>query len=274
MRLPKFIKRLYQKKNAPVVVTFTGGMGAQVISAAIYFSLRNKGQMVYADLSYFERKEDVAKVGHKGQVSHWSWQLESFGLTLDCFETASGLEKHRMELIEDGPKKLQLGLQGLKDVEVQRRFAIQLGIQDVLPAEFASGYLCVHVRRGDYVNVGSDLVSDERFVELASKLATFAKNLVVVSDSPIEEIFRQRIATGYERAIFLDDIDAFTTHRVMRKANILICSNSQFSLIAALLNSRALVFYPKRWFVPNQQAIEQLIHESCEFQILDTIASQ
>lgn len=264
--------RLFSRNIAkPTVVTFTGGMGAQVISAAIYFSLRNKGRKVYADLSYFDRTENVAKVGNAGQVSHWAWQLEPFGLTLASFETASGLARHQMELIEDGPKKLELGLKGLREAEVQGHFAIKGGVEGILPAEFLSGYLCVHVRRGDYVNVGSTLVSDDKFVELASKLAVFAKNLVVVSDSPIEAGFRRQIAAGYERAVFLDDIDAFTTHRIMRKAPVLICSNSQFSLIAALLNSQALVFFPKRWFVPGQQAIEQLIHESCEFQILDSV---
>lgn len=270
--LSKLLFRLFSRNTAnPTVVTFTGGMGAQVISAAIYFSLRNKGREVYADLSYFDRTESVARVGNAGQVSHWAWQLEPFGLTLASFETASGLASHQMDLIEDGPKKLELGLKGLREAEVQGHFEIKGGVEDILPAEFLPGYLCVHVRRGDYVNVGSILVSDDKFVELASKLAIFAKNLVVVSDSPIEAGFRQRIAAGYERACFLDDIDAYTTHRVMRGARILICSNSQFSLIAALLNSQALVFFPKRWFVPGQHAIEQLIHESCEFQILDSI---
>lgn len=271
MGIAQWIRSLSSNKDRPAVVTFTGGMGAQVISAAIYFSLRKQGREVYADLSYFNRTERVAAVGEKGVVSHWSWQLEPFGLTLASFETASGLASNQVDLIEDGPKKLELGLKGLREAEVQGHFAIKGGVEDILPVEFAPGYLCVHVRRGDYVNVGSDLVSDDKFVELASKLAVFARNLVVVSDSPIEVGFRRRIAAGYERAVFLDDIDAFTTHRVMRGARILICSNSQFSLIAALLNSQGLVFFPKRWFVPGQQAIEQLIHESCEFQILDSI---
>jgi hypothetical protein len=269
--LNKLSRVFVQSRAKPVVVTFTGGMGAQVISAAIYFALRKQGRETYADLSYFDKSERVAAVGEKGVVSHWSWQLESFGLTLASFETAPGLARHQIELIVDGPRKLELGLQGLRDAEVQGHFAIQGGVEDILPAEFSAAYVCVHVRRGDYVNVGSTLVSEEKFVELAGKLAVFAGNLVVVSDSPIGAEFRQRISVGYEHAEFLDEIDAFTTHRIMRKASALICSNSQFSLIAALLNSRALVFFPKRWFVPGQHAIEQLINESSEFQILDSV---
>jgi hypothetical protein len=59
-------------------VTFTGGMGAQMISAAIYLSMKNDGLPVYADLSYFDKPESVAAAGKPGDCSHWSWQLDTF----------------------------------------------------------------------------------------------------------------------------------------------------------------------------------------------------
>jgi len=52
--------------NKPTIVTFTGGMGAQIISAAIYFSMKNSGRPVYAVLSYFDRPESIAVVGKTG----------------------------------------------------------------------------------------------------------------------------------------------------------------------------------------------------------------
>lgn len=269
--LNKLSRSFRQTNSKPVVVTFTGGMGAQVISAAIYFFLRKQGREIYADLSYFDKSERIAAVGEKGVVSHWSWQLDCFGLAPSSFEKASGYMRNQIELIEDGPKKLELGLLGLRDIDVQDYFAIRGDVEDILSPEISATYVCVHVRRGDYVNVGSDLISEDKFVELARKLAAFAENLVVVSDSPIGADFSQRISFGYKRAVFLDEIDAASAHRIMRKASALICSNSQFSLIAALLNSSALVFFPKRWFVPGQHAIEQLIQGACEFQILDSI---
>lgn len=267
MSLAKWIPSLRRDKRL-TVITFTGGMGAQIISAAIYFSLRAQGKAVYADLSYFDQSVHLATVGKAGDVSHWAWQLDAFGLNKETFEPLPGYSRREVELVEDGPEKMVRGLRALQQPEIQSRFAINSEVQDVLPSGFSEGYLCVHVRRGDYVNVASHLVSDEEFFHLARKFVGLVRHMVVVSDSPIEAAFRERIAQGYEQAAFLDSVDVFTSHRVMRNARILVCSNSQFSLIAALLNTSALVVLPKQWFGANDRAIEAPIHEACGFQVL------
>lgn len=269
MGILQWMRNLAASRVRSTVVTFTGGMGAQIISAAIYFFLKSEGGDVYADLSYFDQAERMATVGKAGDVSHWSWQLDAFGLGLDSFEKTGPYAKRDVELVEDGHQKMMLGLKALRQPEVQKRFAIAGSATDVLPAGFSTGYLCIHVRRGDYVNVASHLVSDQEFFELVGKFVGLVKYLVVVSDSPIGSEFRQTIATGYEQAVFLDNIDAFTSHCIMRSARILVCSNSQFSLIAALLNTRALVVLPKQWFGEKDSAIEAPIHEACGFQLLN-----
>ena len=55
----------------------------------------------------------------------------------------------------------------------------------------------------------------------------------------------------------------------MRSARILICSNSQFSLIAAALNPEALVLIPKHWFGDGDRHIEAPIHSRCLFEIME-----
>lgn len=251
-----------------MVVTFTGGMGAQIISAAIYWHLKEDGRYVLADLSYFDRDEYIATTGNAGEISHWSWQLDSFGLSRSSFDIASSYSRHDVELIEDGPKKMELGVSALLQPNIQMRFPIAEITSEELPIDFHNGYLCVHVRRGDYLNVASHLVSDEEFFELADKFSGLLKHLVVVSDSPIATKFRKRISVGYERVAFLDDVDAQTSHRVMRRSRVLICSNSQFSLIAALLSPHILVIFPKQWFGEGDRAIEAPIHSRCTFEIM------
>jgi len=249
-------------------------MGAQIISAAIYFSLRQQGRSVYADFSYFDKAVHLATAGQTGEVSHWDWQLNPFGLRKETFEILPDYSRRKVKLIEDGPQKMLQGLRALQQPEVRTRFAITLGTEDILPPPpptFFEGYLCVHVRRGDYVNVASHLVSDAEFFHLAGKFAGLVKRIVIVSDSPTADAFQERIAKGYEQAFFLDNVDAFTAHRIMRNARILVCSNSQFSLIAALLNPQALVVLPKQWFGGKDRAIEAPIHEACGFQILDSL---
>lgn len=271
--LSRFVRR--GAGSGMTVVTFTGGMGAQVISAAIYFAFRSEGREVYADLSYFGRAERVAVAGNKGEVSHWSWQLDPFGLPQSVFEPVpAGLQKSCVSLIEDGPKKMELGLQALRRPEVQKHFPLPVSTEATLPAGFARDYLCIHVRRGDYVNVSSHLVSDDEFILLADRLKGLIRHAVVVSDSPIGERFREAIAARYDQAVFLDDIDPLAAHGLMRRARILVCSNSQFSLVAAILNPQALVLLPRKWFGEAQRAIEMLIHDMCDFEILNPVPPQ
>lgn len=264
----KFARRFLADNTQPTVVTFTGGMGAQIISAAVYFSMKNDGQSVYADLSYFDKPESVAVVGKAGDCSHWSWQLNPFGLSPASFDTSPNLTKRDAEILQDGPQKLELGLRALAQPEIQKLFEIPVGVSDVLPEEYADGFLCMHVRRGDYVNVASHLVADSEFIGLTRKFAGLVSRAVVISDSPIGPDFRNAVMSYFKEVSFLDDTDAYTAHRIMRSTRILICSNSQFSLIAAALNPNALVLIPKQWFGDSDRYIETPIHSRCSFQIM------
>lgn len=256
------------KDSKPVVITFTGGMGAQVISAAIYFFLKNEGREVYADLSYFEKSVHVAVEGNIGDVAHWGWQLQPFGLFLESFQRLPNIGRRKYKVIRDGEEKLVLGIKALGMASIQKYFIDEKSLEDILPPEFIPNYLCVHVRRGDYVNVASYLVNDNMFIELANKIAGLVSCVVIVSDSVINDSFRREICNVYQKAIFLDGVNAFAAHRIMRNARVLICSNSQFSLTAALLNKRALVFLPKKWVSKKYQKLEVPINDLCGFQTL------
>jgi hypothetical protein len=266
MRWPKFLRR-FNTKAGPLVVSFSGGMGAQIISAGIYFSKRQAGETVYADLSYFEVPESVATVGTPGDCSHWGWQLAPFGLLPEAFEVAPQALLARAHVLHDGPHKMELGLDALAQPLVQRHFALP-DAGDILPPAFLDGYLCIHIRRGDYVNVASHLVPDAEFVRIAAKFSGLTQHVAVLSDSPIPAALQASVSAVYQGAVFLDRTDAFTAHRIMRGARILVCSNSQFSLIAAMLNAKALVVIPRQWFDGNDRAIEAPLHARCTFQIL------
>ena len=269
MNFIKYFRRFSAVKNRPTVVAFTGGMGAQIISAAAYFSMRNSGRLVYADLSYFDQPEHIAAIGKPGECSHWTWQLDPFGLSLASFETSPGLTKRSADILEDGPLKLGLGLKALALPEIQSLFEIPVEVENVLPEEFAHDYLCIHVRRGDYANVASHLVADSEFISLARKFSGLVNGVVVISDSPITPDFRNAVSPYFKVAAFLDNSDAYSAHCIMRRARILICSNSQFSLIAAALNPNALVLIPKQWLGGNDRNIEAPINSRCLFQIME-----
>lgn len=234
------------RKPKKVIITFTGGMGAQILSAAIYFSMKNSGKEVYADLTYFDKTPVLATEGVIGQISQWDWQLSPFGLKPRDFETFSGINTSREDVIIDGPRKIQLGLKALREKEIQQYFAM-LNTPENLFGLDGVQYICTHIRRGDYINVASHLISDEDFFNVANKFSSLCSTLVIVSDSNIPLALKKRFSSLYKTCIVLDNIDAITTHYIMCKAGALICSNSQFSLVAAALNQSGLVLVPKNW---------------------------
>jgi len=261
------------RKSRPTVVVFAGGMGTQIISAAVYFSIKHAGRPVFADVSYFDVPERLAVAGNAGQLTHWGWQLDPFGLPREAFDTKDGLTERNAEMLFDGPRKLELSLKALAEPEIQSLFKIPAGVKDILPAGFPNNVLCMHVRRGDYVNVASHLIADGEFVRLARRFAGLADHVVVLSDSPIGSDFRGAVSPLFKEVLFLDDIDAFAAHRIMRSASILICSNSTFSLTAAVLNSSGLAIVPKQWYEGGDRHLEAAIHARCPFQIMETGSS-
>jgi len=255
-------------KTRPTVVAFAGGMGTQIIQAAVYFALKNTGHPVYADLSYFATDARMAEVGNPGQLTHWFWQLDQFGLSQSSFVRNPGLNKKNADILHDGARMVTLGLKALAKPEIQQEFQDISSKHGVLTDEVWNGFLCIHIRRGDYVNVASHLITDTEFVTLVNKFSDLIKHAVILSDSPINKNIRDAVLPFFASVSFLDNIDPYTSHRIMRNARILICSNSTFSLTAAMLNPKALVIIPKQWYADKDHAIEVPINSLCSFQII------
>lgn len=270
MNLRKLFRKPPRRRapGAPTIVCFAGGMGTQIIQAAVYFSLKDSGEPVLADLSYFDTEARMAQVGEQGKATHWFWQLDQYGLTRDRFQAARPADHARHYVLRDGPEMVELGLPALARPEIQRHFQPTDPSSFERPAVAAESFLCIHVRRGDYVNVASHLVSDAEFLELGRKFSGLVEHTALLSDSPFTPEFKQAMNGLFKSVSYLDGLDPYSSHWLMRQARVLVCSNSTYSLTAALLNPRALVVMPKRWFGPNDQAIEAPIQGLCNFQLM------
>jgi hypothetical protein len=262
---------LNRGKVAPTkgrVVSFTGGMGAQILSAAIYFDMQGRGEAVSADLSYFDQPRKLAVEGQAGSCSHWEWQLDCFNISASSFATPLEPSRDKSRLIGDGVEKMTLAFDARDKPAIQARFKIPADLDDLLPAGFFGPFLCMHVRRGDYLNVASHLISDTEFIDSAKRFSGLVSNVVILSDSELPPHFKAALDPCFGQVLVLNGIDAFSSHRIMRGARVLICSNSQFSLIAALLNRQAMVLLPKQWFSGDERKIEAPIHLRCVFQLM------
>ena len=265
------VQKIFNKftaSSSPRVITFTGGMGAQIISAAIYYALRDAGEKVLADLSYFDQAPHIANPGTPGDCSRWAWQLDDFGIQQRSLEPVVLARKSKHLCIYDGEVKLRLGIDALRQAKIKARFPVPPQVNDLLPAEFPNNFLCLHIRRGDYVNVASHLVDDEQFIGMAKNFSGLLQGLVVLSDSPIPAKFRASVMPLFNHIAWLEELDAFHAHRLMRQARALVCSNSQFSLTAGLLNTQGLVLLPRKWFGPGHEKMESTVLDNCEFQML------
>lgn len=266
-------------KSKLLIISFTGGMGAQILSAAILFHLKLKGYSVKADLDYFKKDLHVATTGNKGEISHWDWQLDDYGLTLDVIKKLGHHTKCKeadIYYLPDGHLKMRLAMQALNVVEVKEQFRmpqidkLSSSCQEI-QSLFANqeSYICIHIRRGDYVNVASHIVSDDAFILLAKKFKHLVDLIVIVSDSLLGEDFKDRVRLQFRQAVFLDNsvVSPFLTHCVMRNSSVLVCSNSQYSLSAGVLNE-GLVVIPKLWLGFGNEKLKVEIEKLSDFSVL------
>ncbi len=82
-----WLRRRIEQRRA-ISVSFTGGLGAQIFSTAIYHHFTARGYRTVADLSYFSNTHRIAELGHKGQLSYWKWEMDCYGV--NCNSLAAG----------------------------------------------------------------------------------------------------------------------------------------------------------------------------------------
>jgi len=272
--LREFRSALPISKNRPIIISFTGGLGAQIISAAIYFNLKSQGYNVYGDFNYFLQKDKKSR-----NYSIWDWQLGCFGLNISDFLQLNSQHIATVfcTYIPDGKVKSQLSKSAFKNKTVINIFKNHTDefmklITSILDANkgLNEEYICIHMRRGDYLNVASHIISDQEFLNIVPFFKSFIKNIVIISDASLTEEFKIKIKSNFSNPIFFDSgkIDAASSHYIMANANILICSNSQFSLTAGQLNSN-LVLIPRKWYGNDSYVLESIIYESSKFILLE-----
>lgn len=266
-----YLSRVIDQRRA-VTVSFTGGLGAQILSSAIYYHFLSRGYRTFADLSYFSNDHKIATPGQKGQISYWKWEVDSYGVSRDSLAIETPGER-AAPMLHDGALKFSLAMEALSVPGVKARFDT-VG-NDAFSAQYRASqlngerYLCLHVRRGDYLNVASHLVSSSELDSIASKFSELVDRILILSDSPIGESEFQNLRSKFAGRINVidNDPDPLLAHSLMRNAAVLICSNSQFSLSAGLLSS-GLKIIPKVWFGADAKRINLAIDAMSDFSVL------
>ena len=258
-------------KDTPVVVDFNGGLGAQVITAAIYYYLLDSGYDVYVDDKYFKQEARLApEVGQ--QCSIWNYELDAFGIPLESFKRLIEIEEGQYSYIGDGLDKTLLFRDAASNPKICERFPLNIDVikeihndQIKILLENTTNYCAVHLRKGDYVNSPVHKVLDEfSYVPILKKISSHTDTIVLFSDGTFSEHFREVLTTMFTNYHFCStEVSAFASHQIMRRANYLVCANSQLSLSAGMMSS-GLCFFPTSYFSDGYHQAEA-IHMSKKY---------
>ena len=242
------------KKEAPpkgFVIPIAGGLGGQILGYNLYCHLKNKGLSVYADACDLLASNGY-RLAEKGQgLNTYVWDLGYYEIEHNRDPNILGnrndIPRGLLTLNEGGKERAQFYAEALENIS-PRLFPVNKNHERVLHDQFGDHkLLVVHVRQSDYLNVASLVIRAEESISLVKKLKTFNPDrLIFASDGPLDTVELSK-KIGFSVESFASS-DYFLVHALLRRADILVAANSQFSLTAGLLGSAKLAFFPKNFF--------------------------
>jgi len=274
MMLAVDLRSPYMKIILPVGV----GVGAQILSKILYDHLSLLyPDKVFADMSYFRRAHAVGS-----GVSRFDWELSYYGIADSDFNdlqvfgmnptthTWLGVlsriyrKTSFVKFLDERSSLRQFFMrEALGERSYDKLFPVSLDhLRQAGEYVNDDGLVVVHLRRGDYLKVASHVVIDEDVFLVLNRLTRIGvKKALLISDSPVNvDSFSLSVPGITDWNVLVSD-DIFLCHAVMRLAPVLVISNSQFSLSAALLSlcDNPLVIMPRQWFGSELSVLQEHI---------------
>lgn len=272
------------------LVVFEGGLGSQILSYFELLSLEESGIRPRVNLDYFlnqsNGQSNTTTTGSgdgkrvcavEGGSINRPWALDLYGIKLSeisKLEMTSLKRKIPTNFIKKvKPKYYE---QFLK-MNLKETFKVQdIKLNNFLTSKgVGSEYYAVHLRRGDYLEVASRIVSDEEVFEILSRILPNFKTapVLIISDSQIDSGLVNKVRRINNQSVISVDpteADMYLSHDLLRNARVLITSNSTFSLSAALLaRDDQLAFLPTQFYSGYRESIlNDLINRLSKFSML------
>jgi len=224
----------YFEKKPTIMID--GGLGSQIIGWIKYHIAKEIfiNKEIQLDLSYFlsEQTQDLVP-----GLTRWKWELDHYGLQL--LDLNPGKKPFLADISYEKRAQFEFPLfQKMVGRSWNHLFPLSTSTIELfqnleLPKEFG----VVHLRRGDYLQVGSKIVHETEVSKLLEKISgSLPQTLLVISDSEISDLdlnrIREAAKVGDIQKIIGGDMHA--VHGLMRQSKVLIASNSTYSISAAL----------------------------------------
>ena len=255
------------------VVYIEGGLGSQILGMIVYMLRRQEDVRVCADVSYFfpPRSNPV----DSGTVTLWPWELSRYGFSLHDVDF---LSNRRRRLRPTYDLQAEIGGRYLRKASTHDLVKSFPPVPETTPLLTELGllgrpYAAVHVRRGDYLRASSRIVTITESLRLLAHMGPLLpRDLVLVCDESFSESDHELIEKhmGDVSVHHLEGGDPHIAHGVLRRASLLVTSNSTFSFSAALLRSHqdGLVFSPAHFFSPSPSPVNSFYQAPAEWMIL------
>ncbi len=252
------------------VVIITGGLGNQMFQYALMISLRKRGFLVQADISYYDFFKmhngyeldrvfgiEESLINKQGLHILWlRWLNKYRPQSLYKFDSYEFDEK-----VLASPKRYLFGYWQFEDYfadiddQVRKTFRFQ-GIDDTnnqLAEEMQNcESISLHIRRGDYAQFGMSIVGEEYYRKAVDKLHEKIKKPVYYifsDDMEAAERLAKNMGLYYHLISHNRGVDSYKDMYLMSKCKHNILANSSFSWWGAWLNDnpQKVVVAPKLW---------------------------
>jgi hypothetical protein len=266
------------------IVPIEGGLGAQIFGVMLYeFLKKTEHDPVLADVRYFDSAPRQAEKGEG--INIYAWDLDYYNISIQSYRhelpRLPGLIRRKLfnkyfrfgapTILLDGTAERLNYLEKAWSCDWEHLFPIQEENRKTASRILQSPMrtTVVHLRRGDYLNVASHVVTDAYVVPLLTRLVNLGiKRIVFLSDSEIPIEFYTNAIPGIDEIIQISSEDVFLSHALLRLASCVVISNSQFSLSAAVLNRQATIFSPRKWFSGKGENLHEQIHKQSDWHLM------
>jgi len=239
-------------------VYFEGGLGSQIISYIVYNEKKIQKNASAANLDYFNIT--LSDFTQDNGLSRWAWKLDHYGISKNNLVVNKNIKavfKKYFLVRPEFDTEIFLNFREEKASQYNSIFPVNTkNVKEYVQKVFQnsdSDYSIIHIRRGDYLKVASNIIKTEQVVNLINKLKSILTvNILITCDSilPKEETeILEKSLSGHNYVYLSPNENTYLVHDLMRSAKILIASNSTFSFTAGLLSNKdCLFFFPTKYF--------------------------
>ncbi len=230
-------------------VQIAGGIGAQIIGALAVKSLENKGYFVFKDGRYFS---NIGKNLIPKNISFFEKEISNDILEFKLYEKLNFFVKvikyffkfinlirpNSIKFFEEFPVNRRKSseaknfLDSKEGKKIIQKILIELDINHISSNDDS---ICIHLRRGDFLNAGLETLSLKSALDEIKKFTPKKENFLVtvITDSPElvkEELKDLDFDCEIQSSSLKDDL------KKMIKSNYFVASASQLSLISIWLS--------------------------------------